>query len=116
MSPMSTSTADRDLVTIVAGSTFCISSRSGDIRPGSDQGFFLRDTRVLSRWELRVDGQPLLPMAVEERGPEVVTFLSRAAPRPDRFDSTLLVERTREVDDGLREQLVLENQADEPAG
>jgi glycogen debranching enzyme len=111
-----TATPDRLTVTLVAGTTFCLSGRSGDIRTGGDEGFFLRDTRVLSYWELQVDGEPLLPMAVEERGPDTVTFLGRAAPRPGRSDSTLLVERTREVDDGLRELVTLENQADEPVG
>src|SRR5437899_1621497 len=38
-------------VTLVEGSTFCISRAGGDISPGGTQGLYYRDTRFLSRWE-----------------------------------------------------------------
>ena len=41
-------------VTLIEGSTFCISEPGGDIVPDRSQGLFVRDTRVLSRWELTV--------------------------------------------------------------
>ena len=47
------------IVTLVDESTFAISSRSGDIIPGGPQGLFVRDTRVISRFELRIDGRRL---------------------------------------------------------
>ncbi|MGH3277320.1 MAG: glycogen debranching N-terminal domain-containing protein, partial [Streptosporangiaceae bacterium] len=40
--------------TLIEGSSFCISEPGGDIVPGHAQGLFVRDTRVLSRWELTV--------------------------------------------------------------
>lgn len=45
-------------VTAVAGVTFCISGRAGDIRPGTEQGLFFQDTRFISGWQLMIDGQP----------------------------------------------------------
>ena len=39
------------IVTLVEGSSFCISSRSGEIDPAHPQGLFFRDTRFIS--ELR---------------------------------------------------------------
>src|SRR5436853_482927 len=44
-------------INLVEGSSFCISGRSGDMLPGSPQGLFFRDTRFLSRFELRVNGE-----------------------------------------------------------
>ena len=43
------------IVTLVEGSAFCISSRSGEIAPAHPQGLFFRDTRFLS--ELRLHAQ-----------------------------------------------------------
>ena len=46
------------LVTLLEQTTFCISEASGDIRPGGAQGLFFRDTRFISRLELRLNGEP----------------------------------------------------------
>src|SRR5690625_6971245 len=51
-------------VTLIEGSSFCISDPAGDIVPGGVQGLFVDDTRLLSRWELRVDGVPVEPLTV----------------------------------------------------
>ena len=46
------------MISILDGSTFVTSSRTGDIDAAPDQphGLFYKDTRHLSRWTLRVDG------------------------------------------------------------
>src|SRR4051812_16717936 len=47
-------------LTILDGSTFCISDEFGDI-DGHTSGFFAQDTRFLSRLRLRINGvRPLL--------------------------------------------------------
>jgi glycogen debranching enzyme len=107
---------DRMAVTLVEGSTFCIGLPTGDIRPGAPHGLFFRDTRLLSRWEMRVDGHPLQPLAVEHEDPFAATFVCRARPRPGRSDATVLVLRRRHVSDGMREHVVLENLSGEAAG
>ena len=50
-------------VTLVEGSSFCVCEPSGDLREGTPQGVFFQDTRILSRWSLTVNGQPLEPPA-----------------------------------------------------
>ncbi len=51
-------------ITLIEGTAFCICLSSGDIVPGGTDGVFYRDTRLASRWELLVDGDPVEPMAV----------------------------------------------------
>jgi glycogen debranching enzyme len=97
--------------TLIEGSSFCISDRGGDIQPGHPQGLFVRDTRILSRWELTVDGQETQPLAAEPGEPYAATFLGRVPPRAGRADSTLLVVRRRYVGDGMREDITIRNTA-----
>ena len=50
-------------MTLVDESTFAISDQAGDIVPGAAHGLFVRDTRVISRFELRIDGRRLESLA-----------------------------------------------------
>ena len=102
-------------VTLVEGSAFCISGRSGDMAPGSPQGVFFRDTRFLSRLDLRVNGQTPEPLAAESLDPFSATFALRTRPRPGRADSPLMLFRHRYVGRGMREDLVVRNYGEEPA-
>ena len=103
-------------VTLVEGGSFCVSARGGDILQGGAQGVYHADTRLLSRWELRVDDVAVEPLRVLAGEPYHATFIGRAAPRPGRAESSLLVIRDRYVGGGLREDLSLRNLSDEPAG
>jgi glycogen debranching enzyme len=103
-------------VTLVEGVAFCVCAGSGDILRGGTDGLFYRDTRLLSRWELRIDGEPLEPLAVMPAAPFSATFLGRGLPRPGRAESSLLVTRARYVGGGMREDLVVHNLSKEPAG
>ncbi|GDY32064.1 amylo-alpha-1,6-glucosidase [Gandjariella thermophila] len=96
-------------VTIVEGSTFCLSDAAGDIQPGTAYGFFFRDSRLVSRWELRLDGQAPHPLSVRTPEAFAARFVLRRPPRDGRTDSTLLVVRDRLVGDGLRETVTLAN-------
>jgi glycogen debranching enzyme len=102
-------------VTLVEGSSFCVCESNVDISPGTPQGVFVRDTRVLSRWSLVLDGAAIQPLAVMSTEPYSATFLGRARPRPGLQESTLLVRRERFVGDGMRENISLENLGAEPA-
>ncbi|BBY38550.1 amylo-alpha-1,6-glucosidase [Mycobacterium mantenii] len=106
--------AGGDTVTLVEGATFCLSDRHGDIAAGGSHGLFFRDARVLSRWELRVDGQPAESLSVEFSQAFAVQFILRRTPRAGSADSTLLVVRERLVADGLRETITLCNLDREP--
>ena len=52
-----------NVVTLVDESTFAISGSSGDMAAGAAQGLFFRDTRILSRLELLVNGARTEPLA-----------------------------------------------------
>ncbi|MEU8381315.1 glycogen debranching N-terminal domain-containing protein [Streptosporangium sp. NPDC048865] len=103
-------------VTLVEGGSFCVCARNGDILTGGAQGVYHADTRILSRWELRVDELPVEALRVLPAEPYHAMFLGRAAPRPGRAESSLLVIRDRYVGGGLREDLTLRNLGGEPAG
>ncbi|MFB8281477.1 amylo-alpha-1,6-glucosidase [Nocardia colli] len=101
-------------VTLVEGSTFCISETSGAISPNRPAGLFVRDTRVLSHWRLTVDGMEPQPLTVRYDEPYSATLLARTAPRAGTADSTALVIIGRHVGDGMREDLVVRNLSGSP--
>jgi glycogen debranching enzyme len=103
-------------VTLVEGSSFCISAANGDMAANMPHGLFYLDTRILSRWDLCIDDRPVEPLAAVTRDPYRATFLGRAPHRWGQSDSTMLVRRERRVGAGLREDVVVENLAREPAG
>jgi glycogen debranching enzyme len=101
-------------VTLVEGSSFCISLPNGDIHPEYPHGVFYQDTRILSRWNLTVNGQPLEPLGAETKEPYRALFVGRV-PRSDGYaDSPLIVERLREVGAGIQEQITFRNYSLEP--
>ncbi|MHB8330022.1 MAG: glycogen debranching N-terminal domain-containing protein, partial [Acidimicrobiales bacterium] len=102
------------VVTLVDESTFAISGRVGDIVPPSAQGLFVRDTRILSRFELRMNGVRPEGLAEASDNPFSATFVARCQPRPGRADSTLMVFRARYIGQGMREDITIRNFADEP--
>jgi glycogen debranching enzyme len=103
-------------MTLVAGGSFSVSTRNGDIVPGGAQGVYYADTRLLSRWELRIDDAPVEELRVLPAEPHHATFIGRATPRPGQTESTLLVIRDRYVGGGLCEDIVVRNLSEEPAG
>ena len=91
------------------GSSFCISSANGDIHPEHPHGVFHEDTRILSRWNLTVNGQSIEPLAAETKEPYRALFAGRV-PRSDGYaDSPLIVERLREVGAGILEEITVRN-------
>jgi hypothetical protein len=63
----------------VEGSSFCISLPNGDIQPELPHGVFFQDTRILSRWNLTVNGQLLEPLAAETKELYRALFAGRVA-------------------------------------
>ena len=45
------------VITINHGSTFLVSEFDGSITDASDQGFYSRDTRYISRYQIYIDGR-----------------------------------------------------------
>jgi glycogen debranching enzyme len=101
------------VVTLVEGATFCISERTGDLYPDAAQGLFYRDTRILSTWQIRVQGAlPQLVMVIRGESFQA-KFISRV-PATDAHPD-LLLERTRYVGEGMREEIRLRNLGRGPA-
>jgi glycogen debranching enzyme len=96
-------------VTLVEGSSFCICTANGDLGAMGPLGVYFRDTRILSRWDLTVDGEQPEQLAAMTPEPYRATFLGRLARRTGKTDTNLLVERERRVGNGLREDIVIEN-------
>ena len=55
-----------ELITLVDGQTFCLSSRTGDFDTNPTHGVFFADMRVLSRARLLIGGIPVEPLAVHQ--------------------------------------------------
>jgi glycogen debranching enzyme len=107
--PVATLTDSGGAVTLVEGQTFALSARSGDMSADLPHGLFVLDTRVLSRWELRVNGHHLDPLAVETHEPFAATFVGRGQAAPGRADADLVVFRHRHVGWGMRERIEVTN-------
>ena len=95
---------------LVDGATFFYSAPNGDISESKPEGFFYEDVRHLSRWTLTVDGKPLAPLTSR-----VVDYFSAriVGARQDEHEPTLSVTRDRFVTEGVHEDLVVTNHADE---
>ena len=103
-------------ITLVEGSAFAISDSFGNMSPGSPHGLFFRDTRFLSRFELRVNGQFPEVLAATSTEPFSAQFASRAKTHDDgRAESGLMIFRNRYVGRGMREDLIVRNFGEEPA-
>jgi glycogen debranching enzyme len=102
-------------VTIVEGSSFCISSETGDISSdGGTNGAFFQDTRIISRWVLRINGSLREPLVAQKPQPFGATFVGRAKWPDGRFDSPLVVRQVRHIGPGLQDDITLENYSAEP--
>ena len=105
-----------DLVVSLAAPWVVLSAPSGQLTAGGVQGVFARDRRVLSRFEVLVDGREPEPLSVAETGAgsavftAVLDWLGGGA-----HDPGVTLQRHREVtSDGLVERITLHNRSAEP--
>jgi glycogen debranching enzyme len=108
-SPVASLTSTDGIVTLVEGQSFCVSGRSGDMAADYPHGVFVFDTRILSRWELLLNGHRPEPLAVDPLGPFGAAFFARGAPEVGQADGDLVVVRHRHVGRGMRERIVVHN-------
>ena len=87
---------------------------NGDIVPELPHGVFFHDTRLVSRWTLLIDGDPVEPLSSSTPRPYRSVTVGRAGHIPGRADTPLIVERDRRVDGGLREEITLRSYSREP--
>lgn len=114
-SPVAPLTIGGELVTLVEGRTFALSDDSGDMAPDLPHGLFVLDTRVLSRWELRVNGHRIEPLAVDVIEPFAATFAGRGFASRGHADADLVVFRHRHIGWGMRERVEITNHGLDPA-
>ncbi|WP_084495023.1 amylo-alpha-1,6-glucosidase [Nocardia shimofusensis] len=86
----------------------CVSDRGGDIHRDATQGLFYRNARVLSQWELTVEGRAVEQIAFDNVGPGQTRFLLRVTPYSG-CASTVLLERHRILGHGLTESITVRN-------
>jgi glycogen debranching enzyme len=97
-------------VTCVAAETFCVSGRSGQLRRGSEQGLYIRDTRVLNHLTVTLDGDDPLVLTGHTVDGDAARFTGCLSPRPvEGPDPAVLLDRRRVVSASLWEWLQLTN-------
>jgi glycogen debranching enzyme len=104
--------ADTDII-ILDGCTFFYSDKNGDVDAEDAEGFFYQDVRHLSRWHVRVDGEPV--EALTSRRVDYFSARVVGTPPADGPDpAPVSVRRDRFVTEGTHEDVVLENLTDDP--
>lgn len=96
-------------VTVLEGSSFCVSAPNGDLDELAPHGVFFGDTRILSRWNLLVNNAPVQALGAVVREPYRAVFVGRSPYPAGVPDSVLVVERDRRVGTGVREDVVVRN-------
>jgi glycogen debranching enzyme len=95
-------------LTILEGSTFCISDERGDIFEQTG-GFFARDTRFLSLFRLTVNGHKPLLLSSGKVEYFSAAFYLRNAPVDGLAQDSVAISRERFVSDAMQERIVVEN-------
>jgi len=97
-------------LTVLEGSTFCVSDETGDVDgKGSASGFFADDTRFLSRAMLTLAGATPLPLSHSQPAPHLARFVSRNPVAAGLQADELSIERERFVGAGMYERIHVEN-------
>jgi glycogen debranching enzyme len=95
-----------DLV-LVDGTTFAVTDERGDVLPDRALGLFVRDTRMLSRWQLVVAGET--PGALHRHRWSPYADIVVASSGRDEAVGSVLVRRDRYLGGGMREEITLHN-------
>jgi glycogen debranching enzyme len=99
------------MITILDGSTFCISDERGDLASGAC-GLFAADVRRLSRFVLTINGErPLLLSSGKVEYFSAAFFLRN--PLAGLAQDSLSIARTRFVVDSLQERIMIRNESTE---
>src|SRR6478735_3484640 len=101
------------MLTILEGSTFCISDDRGDIA-AETSGFFAHDTRFLSRLVLRVgDTAPLLLSSGRVEHFQAAFYLRNGIANGFLPRDAISISRERFVGTGMQERVMLRNESTE---
>src|SRR5438105_1479701 len=95
-------------ITILEGSTFCLSDDIGDF-DGETSGFFSEDTRFLSRFRLRINGERPLLLSSGKVEYFSAAFYMRN-PLEGLEQDVLSIERRRFVGEAMQDVISIENE------
>ena len=98
------------MLTILEGTTFCMSDERGDIAAPTS-GFFAHDTRFLSRLVLSVQGSPLLLLSSGRVEHFAAAFFLRNASLNGLPQDALSISRERFVGTGMQERIGIRNES-----
>ncbi len=102
-------------VALVEHTNFAVSDRAGDMLPGTYHGFFVADTRFLSRLVLRLNGKQLEPLASGGNAHHGSGTFYLASPRLKGLPAaTITVFRDRTLGAHLSERIRLISYARDP--
>jgi glycogen debranching enzyme len=101
------------------GSTFMVTDYGGEVDPREAQGVFADDTRFVSRYELRINGQSWLrvsaaPVAHHTAQLYFTNPVLRAFAEDEVAESAVALKLTRTVDEGVHEAFEVTNYARAP--
>lgn len=99
----------KDELVVLDGSTFFVSDPRGDADGSGTNGYFFRDTRHLSRWELLVEGSPLYLLTSKNLDYYSARVFGTLAGASVGVNPTVTVQRDRVVAGGVHEDLYVEN-------
>jgi glycogen debranching enzyme len=102
-----------DLVTTLAAPWVVLSPRSGQLTGTGAEGVYARDRRVLSRFEVTVDGRLPTPVQVDEPATSTTRYGAvLEGLGDDGHDPTVTLKRTRQVDGlGVTERITVVNRS-----
>src|ERR671936_2671966 len=101
-------------ITILEGSTVCLSAEVGDL-DGETCGFFAEDTRFLSRFSLTINGERPLLLSSGKVEYFSAAFYMRNPLAGGLHQDVLSIERRRFIGEGMQDVIVVENEAMDPA-
>jgi glycogen debranching enzyme len=99
-----------EVVTLVAGTAFCVLRTDGEIEAGGSQGYYTADTRMLSLLRLRFDGAAARVLQ-HDKGERTLSVLGMIG---DPVSPRLLVRRVVELTDRLVVDVEIENLVSDP--
>ena len=102
-----------DAIAVLEARTFMFSDSRGDVAPGSIGGLVHEDTRFVSRWELRLDGEPLSLLKSAAVDYDSAAFFLTNPETPRLRAHSVAVRRLRLVGGGVLEQIEVFNTASE---
>jgi glycogen debranching enzyme len=104
-----------DAVGVLEGRTFMFSNAAGDVPEGSIGGLVHEDTRFVNRWELTMNGSPLLILGSGTVDDYSAAFFLANPELPGLDANSIGARRQRFVGDGLYERIELQSYVDTPA-